>query len=105
MTLDDSLTALAISATLGILAGLTILCATAYLMVCRAIEAHQRVRGLRGCTECAVEGQDAAEQAEHDAQAAQVQARLDNACCERWWTSLAATHDPTCPNNQHRSTT
>jgi len=24
------------------------------------------------------------------------------ACCERWWTSLATDHDPTCPN-QHRS--
>lgn len=27
-------------------------------------------------------------------------AELNAACCERWWTSLATDHDPTCPNQQ-----
>jgi hypothetical protein len=50
------------------------------------------------------------EQAHHDPAATQIQAwlhavtELDNACCERWWTSLATNHDPTCHNNQPRST-
>ncbi|MGW0599938.1 hypothetical protein ACWD11_22680 [Streptomyces sp. NPDC002776] len=29
---------------------------------------------------------------------------LDAACCERWWTSLATDHDPTCPHQQPWST-
>ncbi len=28
---------------------------------------------------------------------------LSCACCERWWTSLATDHDPTCPHQQPRS--
>jgi len=28
------------------------------------------------------------------------EAALNEACCERWWTSLATDHDPTCPNQQ-----
>lgn len=28
---------------------------------------------------------------------------LAGACCERWWTSLEAEHDDTCPTNDHRS--
>lgn len=28
---------------------------------------------------------------------------INTACCERWWTSLATDHDPTCPNQTRRS--
>lgn len=28
---------------------------------------------------------------------------LAAACCERWWTSAGADHEPACPNYQHRS--
>lgn len=28
---------------------------------------------------------------------------LAKACCESWWTSCGFHHDPTCPNDQHRS--
>lgn len=28
------------------------------------------------------------------------EAALNEACCERWWTSLATDHDPNCPNQQ-----
>ncbi|MCI3271420.1 hypothetical protein [Streptomyces cylindrosporus] len=28
---------------------------------------------------------------------------LSAACCETWWTSCGFHHDPTCPNDQHRS--
>lgn len=28
---------------------------------------------------------------------------LAEACCEAWWASAGADHDPTCPNHQHRS--
>lgn len=28
---------------------------------------------------------------------------LAAACCETWWTSAGADHEPTCPNHQHRS--
>jgi hypothetical protein len=28
---------------------------------------------------------------------------LAAACCEPWWASAGADHDPTCPNHQHRS--
>lgn len=30
-------------------------------------------------------------------------ADLNAACCERWWTSLATDHDPTCRNQTRRS--
>lgn len=32
-----------------------------------------------------------------------VQAALAAECCEVWWTSAGADHEPTCPNHQHRS--
>lgn len=38
------------------------------------------------------------EAAEH-----QANAELLDACCERWWTSLGADHDPTCPHHTPRS--
>lgn len=103
MTLDDSLTALAIATTLGILAALTILTATAYLMVCRSIEAHRRVRSRHDHTAAAEQDQAAIEQAGHDPQPMLDAIRdLHEACCDRWWTSLATDHDPTCPNQTRK---
>ena len=109
MTLDDSLTALAIAAALGIAIALVILGATAHLVACKAIEAHRLVRHHRGDDTGAQEHQDAAaEPAGHDPAATQVQAwldainELDQACCERWWTALATDHDPTCPNQTRK---
>ncbi|MGW4759611.1 hypothetical protein [Streptomyces chartreusis] len=68
MTIDDSLTVFAAVALLGFAATLIILCAAAYLMVCRAIEAHRRVRGHHGDT-AVTEHQDDAERAAHDPKA------------------------------------
>lgn len=28
---------------------------------------------------------------------------LENACCERWWTSFGTDHDPTCRHQQRSS--
>ncbi|MFJ5059046.1 hypothetical protein ACIP96_06455 [Streptomyces nigra] len=103
MSLTDTFTALTIALMLLALATLVIAAAVAYLTVCKAIEAHRRVRRGAGRTD------DYEEPADHDPAAAQLQAwadaltELDAACCERWWTSLATDHDPTCPNQQ-RST-
>ncbi|WP_406262534.1 hypothetical protein OIA45_39670 [Streptomyces chartreusis] len=103
MTLDDSLTALAIATFLGAAAALTILSATAYLMVCRAIEAHRRVRGRHQHIAAAEQDQAAIEQADHDPQPMLDAIRdLHEACCDRWWTSLATDHDPTCPNQPRK---
>ncbi|EPD63157.1 hypothetical protein [Streptomyces sp. HGB0020] len=27
---------------------------------------------------------------------------LNDACCERWWTSAGTDHEPTCPRNETR---
>lgn len=103
MTLDDTLTAFAIAAALGAAAALIILSATAYLMVCRAIEAHRRVRGRHHDTAAAEQDQAAIEQADHDPQPMLDAIRhLHDACCERWWTSLASDHDPTCPTQTRK---
>jgi hypothetical protein len=108
MTLDDSLTGLQIGVFLALAGALLLLWAAAYTMACRAIEAHRRVR-RRGDDTGAQEHQDAAaEPAGHDPAATQAQAwldaitELDQACCERWWTSLATDHDPTCPNQTRK---
>lgn len=109
MTIDDSLTALGIAIFLAFAGAVVFLWAAAYTMVCRAVEAHRRLRHRRGNVEHAQEHQDAAtEPADHDPAATQVQAaldalnELDTACCERWWTSLATDHDPTCPNQTRK---
>lgn len=36
----------------------------------------------------------------HARPAAPAHDALAEACCERWWTSLATDHDPQCPNQQ-----
>lgn len=103
MNLDDSLTALAIATALGILAALTILTATAYLMVCRSIEAHRRVRSRHDHTAAAEQDRTAIEQAGSDpCPMLDAIRHMHDACCERWWTSLAADHDPTCPNQTRK---
>lgn len=28
---------------------------------------------------------------------------LNDACCEQWWTSAGAEHDPACPRRENRS--
>ncbi|AZQ32426.1 MULTISPECIES: hypothetical protein [Streptomyces] len=38
-----------------------------------------------------------------DAAEAIVQAELDSACCERWWTSLGSAHDLTCRHGMPHS--
>ncbi|MCZ4611923.1 hypothetical protein O3S80_50890 [Streptomyces sp. Lzd4kr] len=106
MTLDDSISALGAAALIACCAALVILSATAYLMVCRAIEAHRRVRGRHHATTTAEQDQAAIEEAGHDPEPMLDAIReLDQgACCELWWTSMAAVHEPTCPNSQPRST-
>lgn len=44
-----------------------------------------------------------AERAEERRAVAGTAGDLNSACCERWWTSLATDHDPTCPNQTRRS--
>jgi hypothetical protein len=38
-----------------------------------------------------------------EAVAQQAASAVGDACCERWWTSLATDHDTTCPTQQPRS--
>lgn len=111
MSPDHTLTALGISAILGALAALTLLYAAAYLTVCHAIEARRRLRRSPEdpyAEEHQAAPADEAEQACHDPATTQAQAwldalnELDDACCERWWTSLATDHDPTCPHQTRK---
>lgn len=86
MTPDHALTALAISAILGLTAALLILWSGAYVAVCRALDTRHDRR---------------ARHAPHNQHTAATEA-LDDACCERWWTSLATDHDFACPNQTRR---
>ncbi|MGW4733866.1 hypothetical protein ACWEQC_32670 [Streptomyces shenzhenensis] len=60
---------------------------------------------------CAEDHHQAAPAPDHDPAATDLQAwlhtvtELDNACCERWWTSLATDHDPTCPHHTRKDPT
>jgi len=75
------------------------LCAAASLVpviaVVREAEWHELTKaGHAG----SVTGLDLAEAADDV-----VQAELDAACCERWWTSCGTDHDTRCPHRVPRS--
>ncbi|WP_432193790.1 hypothetical protein [Streptomyces sp. bgisy027] len=105
MTLDDTLTAFEILLLLCGAAALIILWAGAYLMICRAIEAHRHLRGRHHTTTTAEQDQAAIDEAGHHPEPMLDAIRhLHDACCERWWTTLNTHHDPTCPNHTRKET-
>lgn len=95
MTYDHSMTGLLISAALGITAALIILWSGAYVALCRALDTRTDRRARR-----AARTRHKSTPAADDT----VTLALNDACCERWWTSCGFHHDPTCPRTSHRET-
>lgn len=94
MTYDHTLTVLLISAALGITATLIILWSCAYVALGRALDTRTDLRARR-----AARTQHTRRITAHDDTVA---IALNDACCERWWTSCGTHHEPTCPH-QHPS--
>ncbi|NUR04368.1 MAG: hypothetical protein HOY79_50045 [Streptomyces sp.] len=64
------------------------------LVAALAYAAYQSVERVHKALEEPDSGRDPYDSADGVAAVA-----LAEACCERWWTSAGADHDPTCPNH------
>lgn len=90
MTYDHTLTGLYISAALGLMAALITMWSCAYIALSRALDTRTDRRARK-----AARVRHTRATAAHDDT---VTTALNDACCERWWTSCGFQHDPTCPN-------
>ncbi|MEU3256138.1 hypothetical protein [Streptomyces sp. NPDC006997] len=91
MTHDQTLHIAALGAVCA-LAGLALLIGlggAAYVAICRARDTYTDRRARRAARAQAAAIEDTVTRA------------LDAACCETWWVSLGAAHDPACPH-QHQ---
>ncbi|NUP19856.1 MAG: hypothetical protein HOZ81_28010 [Streptomyces sp.] len=94
MTYDHTLTGLYIAAALGITAALIILWSAAYVALCRALDVRTDQRARRAARAQHVQRDLATEDT--------VALALNDACCERWWTSCGFHHDSACPNQARK---